>query len=89
MLVQRPFEDGSVAARLELLISTPQGEFRQRQADVQLSGASSLVEVELAYPFDDFVCGDYAYHAVLSVDGEQVATTEPIRYTVKPFLWFS
>ncbi len=87
--VERPFEDRPIRASLELVLTTPRGTVRQPAGELELPGGQSSHEVTLLYPFDDFVVGEYRYRAELRCAGETLSTPTTVRYSVKPFLWFS
>ncbi len=77
-------------ATLSLKIQTPQGLVTRNTGEVALKKGRNEVTVDLAYPFDDIVPGDYHYTAVIQHSaGARLESADAISYTVSPFLWFS
>ncbi len=83
----RKAPDRPVSVRL--VVMTPTETVTLSLGEHELAAGETALGTQLVYPYDDFVVGDYAYHAELTVDGALVATTSPATYHVAPFAWFS
>jgi hypothetical protein len=80
---------GARVVRVRLVVDTPRGRVTLEQGAHRVSRDEPRVAVRLTYPYEDFVVGDYRYHAELDLGERTLRTREAAAYDVRRVAWFS